>query len=255
MARALTSPLAPSIEAYVAARRAQGYKFSREATELGRLDALASDMGWQSASLGRELVEAFASPREGERPGTTESRQSAVRGLGKWLVRRGEDAYVLPKRRLPRSDFAPVIMSEDEVRSLLSAADSMRVTPRSPHRHVVIPALLRTVYACGLRISEALHARVRDMDLGRGVLTIPAENAKFNKGRIVPVSDALLARLVEYDRAMGVRGGAAPLFPSPKGFWRTCSVDFIFLGLLSAAGIPHTDDGPTVHSLRNQELA
>ena len=87
--------------------------------------------------------------------------------------------------------------------------------------------------------------------LDRGLLTISSGNAKFNKGRIVPLSDALLSRLVAYDGAMGVRGSAAPFFPSPKGFWQTSSVGRIFLALLAAAGIPHTDDGPTVHSLRH----
>ena len=252
MARALSSPLAPAIREYVEARRAQGYEFRNGEIELTRLDRLASEVGWESPVPGRELVEEFARPRPGENPRTTASRRSAVRGLSQWLVRRGEaDAYVPPAQPSGKSEFTPVVMSEDEVRRLLAAADSMGPNPKSPTRHLAIPAMLRTIYACGLRISEARLLTCGDVDLAVGTITIGAGKAKFNKGRIVPVSEALLARLADYDAEMGVRGRPAPFFPSPKGFWQTSSVDRIFLSLLAAAGIPHADDGPTVHSLRH----
>ena len=252
MARGIASPLAPSIRAYVEARRAQGYEFKNGEIELSRLDRLACDVGWESPVPGRELVEEFVRPRPGENPRTAASRGSAVRGLSQWLVRRGEaGAYVPPAQPSGKSEFMPVVMSEDEVRRLLAAADSMPPTAKSPTRHVTIPAMLRTIYACGLRISEARLLACGDVDLVGGAITIGAEKAKFNRGRIVPLSDALLSRLVAYDGAMGVRGSAAPFFPSPKGFWQTSSVGRIFLALLAAAGIPHTDDGPTVHGLRH----
>ena len=50
---------------------------------------------------------------------------------------------------------------------------------------------------------------------------------------------------------MGTRGPSAPMFPSPKGFYRGWSVSTTFRQLLVVAGIPHTDDGPTLHSLRH----
>ena len=252
MARRLSSPLAPSITAYVSARRAQGYEFKNGEIELGRLDKLACDVGWESPELGRELVEEFIEARPGENPLTAASRRSAVSGFGRWLLRRGDaGAYVAPARACARSPFRPVTMSEDEVRRLLTAADSMVPTAKSPSRHVVIPAMLRTVYACGLRISEARLLRAGEVDLSRGALTVSPGNAKFNKGRIVPMSDSLASQLCQYERVMGTRGPSAPYFPSPKGIWQTSSVGRIFRALLVAAGIPHTDDGPTVHSLRH----
>jgi integrase len=114
-----------------------------------------------------------------------------------------------------------------------------------------MPALFRTLYACGLRIGEALTLTVADADLEAGLLTIRPENAKFNKGRTLPMSETLVARLADYDAKVGVRGPTAPFFPSPRGFYRPQPIGNVFRGLLAAAEIPHTDDGPTIHSLRH----
>lgn len=46
--------------------------------------------------------------------------------------------------------------------------------------------MLRLIYGCGLRISEAIKLRVGDVDLQTGVLLIRA--AKFNKDRYVPMA-------------------------------------------------------------------
>ena len=251
MAHGLSSPLAPSIEGCVAAKRAQGYKYVSGERDLGRIDAFAVEVGWSSPALGRELVEAFIAPRPGERPGTTGLRQSSARTLGSWMVLHGLEAYVLPRTPPMRYSFEPTLLTEDEVRALLAAADSMAYRPQSPLRHVVLPALLRTLYACGMRIGEALSLEVRDVDLSRGVITVRDEVAKFNKGRLLPMSGALSERLAAYGEAMGTRGPTAPMFPSPRGLYRPQSVGDIFRSLLVAAGIPHTDDGPTLHSLRH----
>ena len=252
MGPALSSPLAPSIEGLIASKRAQGYKYVASAYLLSKLDEFALESSWDSPTLGRELAEGFAAPRPGESWETTSGRRSVVRALGEFQVRRGEGAYVLPPGGpRPKGRFAPVVLTEDEVRALLAAADSMVPTTRSPLRHVVVPALLRTTYACGLRIGEALTLTVSDVDLGAGLLTIRPENAKFRKGRTIPMSEALRQRLAEYGGRMGVRGAPAPLFPSPKGLYGPYTMCRLFHGLLLAAGIPHTDVGPTLHSLRH----
>jgi len=250
----LSSALARKISDYVGAMRAMGRRCDTEMVRLRELDRLACEVGWGSDALGRELVEAYVASRPWESPRTVQGRGSTIRCFGRWLLRRGDEAYVLPAGGGPRTvPTTPVVMSEDEVRRMLAAADSMPGNPRSPLRHIVVPALLRTIYACGMRVTEARTLAVGDADLDAGTLTVRPENAKLGKGRVLPMSPALSARLAEYSLRMGVRGPSAPLFPSPRGahVYSMQAIGRTFRDLLAAAGIPHTDAGPTVHSLRH----
>lgn len=252
MAWELSSALAGKIAGYADAMRAMGRRCDTEMVRLRELDRLACEMGWESEALGRELVEAYVTPRPWESPRTVHGRRSTVRCLGRWLLRHGDEAYVLPVGGGPRiAPYTPVVMSEDEVRRLIAAADAMPENSRSPLRHLVFPALFRTIYACGMRVTEARTLSVGDVDLAAGTVTIRPENAKLRKGRVLPMSAALTGRLDEYVGRLGVRGPSAPLFPSPRGIYAQQTVGRTFRGLLAAAGIPHTDAGPTVHSLRH----
>ena len=252
--RVYASPLGPKIAAYVAERRAEGCKFVTGAEQMRQLDKFAADAGWESDVLGRELVEAFAMPRPGEKPRTRECRASAARCFGKYLAIRGEDAYVLPRSysSIGKYDFVPRLLTEEEVGRLLAAADSIAFNSQTPIRHVVVPMMLRMAYCCGLRISEATGLLVSDVDLDDGIITV--RDTKFNKDRRVPMSPSLSERCREY--AGGVHRFSrddAPFFPSPRGgcYHGGNSMGPIFRALLAAAGIEHHDDGPTLHSLRH----
>jgi integrase/recombinase XerD len=48
-------------------------------------------------------------------------------------------------------------------------------------RHLVMPVLFRTIYACGLRLSEARLLRPDDVDTDAGVLQV--RGAKGGKDR------------------------------------------------------------------------
>lgn len=76
----------------------------------------------------------------------------------------------------------PAVLSEDEVRALLAHV-------HTAHNR----AFLSTVYACGLRLQEALFLEVSDIDAGR--MMIHVHRGKGAKDRYVPLPHASLARL------------------------------------------------------------
>ncbi|MEN6445918.1 MAG: site-specific tyrosine recombinase/integron integrase [Candidatus Cloacimonas sp.] len=90
-----------------------------------------------------------------------------------------------PKYEVP----LPKCFSEEEVRTLLSIPDS-----DSPFG-IRNKAILETLYASGLRISELAGIRLQDIDLKRGLVRI---TGKGNKQRIVPLGSYAIEAIENY---------------------------------------------------------
>ena len=92
---------------------------------------------------------------------------------------------VLPAPKMP--DRLPSVLSRDEVRHLLGCVESLK------HR-----AILTSCYAAGLRISEAVHLKIGDIDSRRMVIRVA--QGKGHKDRYVMLSPKLLDTLRDYWR-------------------------------------------------------
>ena len=91
--------------------------------------------------------------------------------------------FVVPRPRQPQR--LPEILSSEEVSRLFASVAHPK------HR-----LLFETIYACGLRVSEAVQLKVRDVDRDRR--TVRIEQGKGRKDRYVPLSKRLLPRLENY---------------------------------------------------------
>ena len=110
-------------------------------------------------------------------------------------------AYVLPAGTLPRpARYVPHIYTDSELATLFARTDCCHYDSQVPFRHLVMPVLFRTIYACGLRASEARLLRFGDIDVDAGVLTI--RDGKGGKDRQVPVSAGLRERLAGICRSL-----------------------------------------------------
>lgn len=186
-------------------------------------------------------------------PATLHALAAPVRELARWLARRGVAAYLLPGSALPKpARYVPHIYTDAELAALFSETDRCRYCSEVPLRHLVMPVLFRTIYACGLRCSEARLLRVDDVDIDAGVLQI--RDAKGGKDRQVPVSDALRARLAGYHtQVVGHPSMGEWFFPGRAGQALTLgNVYRNFRRFLWQAHIPHGGPGrgPRVHDLR-----
>ena len=89
---------------------------------------------------------------------------------------------------MPKKPFKlPVILSPEEVMRFLESVHSIK------HR-----AILMAAYAAGLRVSEATHLRVTDIDSQRMMLRV--DQGKGQKDRYVMLSSRLLEELRSYWR-------------------------------------------------------
>lgn len=91
--------------------------------------------------------------------------------------------------KLPRS--LPKSLSEDEVESLLKAADDSQILGLRDR------AMLETLYATGLRVSELVGMKVSEVSLDMGVVRVMG---KGSKERLVPLGEESLDWVRRYLR-------------------------------------------------------
>ena len=248
--------LGDAIRGLVAEKRAVGYKYVSEERALARYAAFCASAFPGLETVTRAAVQAWiACARDrAVTPATVNGLIAPVRELARWLGRRGIDAYVLPAGVLPKpARYVPYIYSDRELAALFAATDRCRYCSEVPFRHLVMPVLFRTIYACGLRSSEARLLRVKDVDIENGVLQI--RDSKGGKDRQVPVSEPLRARLAGYHATLVGQPGWEWFFPGATlGVPLTLqNVNRNFRRFLWQARIPHggRGHGPRVHDLRH----
>jgi integrase len=248
--------LADAISGLVSEKRAVGYKYVSEERVLARFEAFCASEFPGIETVTRASVEAWIAAARGRAvtPATVQSLAAPVRELARWLHRRGVDAYLLPAGVLQKpARYVPYIYSDRELAALFAATDRCRYCAEVPFRHLVMPVLFRTIYACGLRCSEARLLRVNDVDVENGVLQI--RDAKGGKDRQLPVSEPLRERLAEYRSKLAGQPDWEWFFPgaTPKVPLTLGNVNRNFRRFLWQARIPHggRGHGPRVHDLRH----
>jgi integrase/recombinase XerD len=157
---------------------------------------------------------------------------SALRFFYAVTLDRPEEAARIP---LPRkADPLPAILSREEVARLLASVADLKMR-----------TLLTTIYAAGLRVSEAVALQVGDIDSAR--MTIHIHAGKGQRDRYVMLSPQLLAILRAHWRRARPR---AWLFsgPDPSRPITTRTVRRACRLAVEAAGL---DKSVTVHTLRH----
>ena len=248
--------LAGAIAALTAEKRAVGYNYDAQERVLARFEAFCRAEFPGLDTVTRASAEAWitAARRRGVRPATLQGLAAPVRELARWLGRRGTGAYVLPAGVLPRpARYVPHIYTDRELAALFAQTDRCRYSSQAPFRHLVMPVLFRTVYACGLRTSEARLLRPGDVDVSAGVLQI--RDAKGGKDRQVPVSGPLRDRLAGYQAHMAGQPGWDRFFPGSSAGQPLALLNvyhnfrrFLWQARISHGGRGH---GPRVHDLRH----
>lgn len=107
----------------------------------------------------------------------------ALRFLYKVTLKRGWTADEIPMPKRPYR--LPVILSREEVMHLIDSVDNLK------HR-----TILSTIYAAGLRVTEATRLKVTDIDSQR--MTLRVDQGKGQKDRYVMLSQRLLEDLRGY---------------------------------------------------------
>lgn len=250
-----SGPLSNALERFIAEKRGMGNTYNAQARALFRFDKFTLNYICDKDVLSKELVEAWICKTPNESPNNQKLRVWLLQQLSRFMQRYGYEAYI------PLSDIAkksigtyvPYIYNDTELAELFHQADLCKFQIQSPNKHLIIPLLLRILYGCGLRISEALNLKVKDIDLENGLLSI--YGAKFDNDRLVPMATSLTERCRIYFRQVHSFSDPSAVFlPTPdNGVYKAQVIYREFRKLLWQAGISHggKGHGPRIHDLRH----
>jgi integrase len=243
---------------YVREKRGSGYKYNATAKILRSLCRFSADYEIPENSLPEDFVRAWIAKKPYETEANRHQRYSTVRGLAEYMNRLGFSAYIPEKGDIAKynTTFVPYIFTRDEIKRFFTVANQMQKSPysASPRYHIVMPLLLRTIYCCGLRQSEAARLKFSDVELEQGILTI--RDSKMGKSRYVPMSAELTSLYREY--AHGIPPAKSNqsnyFFAAPDGgFYDGRPIYAAFRRVLREAGISHggKGKGPRLHDFRH----
>jgi len=187
------------------------------------------------SKLGLEDIRTYQAYLAQERQVSTGYQQQvagALRFLYRVTLDRADVAQQIPFPK--QTHKLPVVLSRGEVARLLAAEPSLKYR-----------AILMTVYAAGLRLSEVVQLRVVDIDRERKVIRVHQGKGRKDRyvllgERLVPVLDAYITAAQAREWLFTGRSSDRPL--------STRTVQAVFHRALRAAGISKR---ASLHTLRH----
>lgn len=251
--KAFVGCLAELLTEFVAFKRSLGFKYENEADELYRFSRFSTTLPATEPSLTKELVVAWCAKRPDEGLHNTRRRAYPVRQFGIYLNSLGHDAYIVSPDKNARSyTFMPYIFTSSEISRIFANSDRL-----FPHRYstlpLIMPVIIRMLYSCGLRISEATSLQTKHVNLLDGILEV--NDSKFGKDRLIPMSESMTHTCRQYyqvthkhsspDDYFFMKTDRTPI--TPDNVYRR------FRQVLWESGISHggKGNGPRVHDLRH----
>lgn len=139
--------------------------------------------------LTKEMVDGWLRYYPYKTDNTRSAFISLLRQYAKFINALGKKGFIPDEDyTIPRQPYVPYVFTDGELLTLFDAIDSIpRCRVKKFRRDLVLPAMFRMMYCCGMRPSEPLHLRSEDVDLVTGDVYI--RQSKRHKDRHIILSD------------------------------------------------------------------
>lgn len=155
---------------------------------LADFDRFCVEIFPDASVLTREIAEKWIHNTTSESKAHMARRVCTMKHVGRYQYSLGKAAYIPDYSIKPVKAEEPRLFSDEQLEEFFKILDAgIRVTETFPYNDIVFPIILRLIYCCGLRSSEACNLKLDDVDLARGKLTI--YRSKGFKDREIFMSD------------------------------------------------------------------
>lgn len=204
-------------------------------------------------TINKELADKWSQKKPNESNSTHYRRVMHLIHFCCFMNDLGYTSYVPKLPREYKSTFTPYVFTHDEIYSIFSECDKLKINGLMDSTVNVIPAIIRLLYATGLRVGEAVNLKIRDVNLNENNLIV--SQSKNGRERLVPFSNSIAGVLKQYRATLKVAQDSEDYF-FIKQNGRKCREKTIydwFRKILWNAGISHggKGKGPRLHDLRH----
>lgn len=252
--RVFNSILSNEIQSYIGGVRNSGRSITSHEVHLGSLDRYLIKVNHDSKEITEPIAAGWLKSRKAK-PNYQSNILCYYRGFANYLMAHGIMAYI-PDSPYTEHTYLPYIYSDEEIDRIFCVCDNLKARYKDCRTPIMMPMLLRLLYGTGMRLGEALHLTMAQLNLNNECITLL--RTKNNRERIVPIHHELTEILLKYAVAMDIlEKPESPVFPNKKGgFFTSRWAQDWFEVILDKAGIRdikiHSRErGPCLHSFRH----
>jgi len=158
-------------------------------------------------------------------PGSLYGSVAVLREFGRHLIKLGyTNVYIVPPKTvsLPTPE-PPYFFTAEEIRHFFNKCDSIKPNLSFKGRELVLPAMFRLLYCCGMRCKEVRTLLLEDVHLDSGFLDV--KQSKGAKSRRIYISSELSEYLKKYESSIScLFANRKYFFPSRENCYGTGAV-------------------------------
>lgn len=174
------SPFKSDIQKFLDLKHSLGYKYALEEILLSQFDKMCIFKYPKEKVLTQIIAMDWATARKNESKSSIGNRIVTIREFAKYLNNTGKYAFVIPTTYIPKKKkYQSYIYTNFELKKIFDVIDNKKFNCRYKNCYIAYPVLFRILYCCGLRISEALHLKVKDVDLQNGIIYVYESKNNF----------------------------------------------------------------------------
>ena len=187
------------IKQFIVTKRALGFKYTTGALILNQVDQFAEQREEASSGITTEIAMIWGGERLHESDVYRYDRIRILAQFSSYLCDLGIKSYIPTLPHYPKNTFIPYIFSQTEINAIFKACDDLSLGNVNLSSDIFsMPALLRLLYATGIRIGEALTLKDEDVNVNDSYIRV--KDCKNGKERIIPISSSLVSVFENYLR-------------------------------------------------------
>ena len=164
--------------------------------------------------LSKEYIEKWLKKRENESNNTLYQRAVLIKDFAIYLNQHGIKAHIINMRNYKYiQEFIPHIYTNEEVHEIFESLNKTIIpTKLNPHKKEMYDLLFTIIHCCGLRISEALHIKWKNINIENQYIEILKSKNYMN--RIVVINQFICNKILSYQSLFANSSSEDFVFPN-----------------------------------------